>query len=591
MPRTLLRIIIGCLLASAIFLPPPSASAQLLGLFRRQQTTVRNGRYEMSNVLSSEHQRLTELQIELALLSDIATFPFEFYAQANGNTFELRGNVPNDFIRQRAMDLARRITVLRGIDGLKIQPKLNLQSTLRPTNLVQQEGIELIHKELGGQARHIGLEVRPNGMVVLSGHIDSVESKVEISKLLRQLPGCTAVLNELKIEPVMLDGQRMVRVTRNNMLFLPPSVLGQDQEGVIDDTPINVPETKKHRTIDQQIILPPPQQPTAPPPTPLRTSNLDAREGDLNLPAAVAMKPSKSPVKSTPEKIGDDWEVFAPSKLPVKWGRPSESLEAQAKDLEDNHSQPAEKAPQPASKQIPKPPQPKSKPAELEWTTQPAQPQDKLPVPIRYVGRADETSKTKATSTVCKKGRTSTRSSPNFAETRETTESALTRRRPGGSEESEPKSSVPTKDPVAKKDKEDSVKTPPSPPSTGLTMQSSRRWPSAYVTGPPPSKGRPGVIIFDEDPQGPPKSTSSPKQTSAVSTPARPIVVGELQRQIKSLCGRQARDVVATMQQDGTILVRIKVANRSIEDQLSRKILSLPEMTSPRVKLLMEIEQ
>jgi osmotically-inducible protein OsmY len=583
----LLRIV-GCLLASAIFLPTPSASAQLLGgLFRRPQTTVRNGRYEMSNMLSSEHQRLTELQVELALLSDIATFPFEFLAQANGNTFELKGNVPNDFIRQRAMDLARRTTVLRGIDGLRIQPKLSVQSTLRPTNVVQQEGIELLHKELGGQARHIGLEVRPNGMVVLSGHIDSVEGKVEISKLFRQLPGCTAVINELMIEPVMLDGQRMVRVTRNNMLLVPPSVLGQDQDAVIDETPIPVPENKKHQTIDQQIILPPPQKSTTPPLVPLRTSNLDAREVELHLPTAVAMKQPSTPAKSAPEKIGDDWESFAPSKLPVKWGNPSGSWEAQAKDLEAIHSPPAEKA-QTARKQTPKPPQPQSKPAELEWTTQPAQPQDKLPVPIRYVGRADESSKTKASSTASKKSRASTRSGPNFAETRETPESALAWRRPGGSEESEPKNSVPTKDLPQRTDNDVSTKTAPS---TGLTVQSSRRWPSAYVTGPPPSKGRPGVIVFDEDPPAPSKPKAQPNATPATSSTARPMAAAELQRQIKSLCGRQAREVVAAVQHDGTVLVRVKVANRSIEDQLSRKILSLPEMTSPRVKLLMEIEQ
>jgi len=67
-------------------------------------------------------------------------------------------------------------------------------------------------------------------------------------------------------------------------------------------------------------------------------------------------------------------------------------------------------------------------------------------------------------------------------------------------------------------------------------------------------------------------------------------VPAELQRQIQSLCGRQARDVVVAAQYDGSVLVRVKVANHAIEDQLSRKILALPEMQSWQVRLLIEIE-
>ncbi len=91
------------------------------------------------------------------------------------------------------------------------------------------------------------------------------------------------------------------------------------------------------------------------------------------------------------------------------------------------------------------------------------------------------------------------------------------------------------------------------------------------------------MIAFEE-------ALPPPKPEPTVIAKSRSLEPAELQRQIKSLCDRQAREVVAAVQKDGVILVRVKVANRSIEDQLSRKILSLPEMTSPRVRLMMEIE-
>lgn len=153
----------------------------------------------------------------------------------------------------------------------------------------------------------------------------------------------------------------------------------------------------------------------------------------------------------------------------------------------------------------------------------------------------------------------------------------MTWRRPGGSEESEPKSAPTTTEPRASAS--DSEKTPlPDVRS----LRSSRRWPPAYVTGPPPSQGRPGVISFEDD-------LPPPQPAPAVIATSRALAPADLQRQIKSICGRQAREVTAIAQKDGSVLVRVKVASRSIEEQLSRRILALPEMTSQKVRLMMEI--
>jgi osmotically-inducible protein OsmY len=529
MPRALPGVI-AVLLAIAVVVPAPRAPAQILGRFRRQQTPVQKGHYEIDAILSDEHQRLAEMKVELALLGDIATFPYEFAARANGKTLVLRGNVPNDMVRQRAMDLARSNTFLRGIDELRIQANLGVRSTLRPPGLVQQEGMELLLKELGAPAKNMSLEVRPNGVVVLTGHIDCMESKLEISRLFRRLPGCTAIINDLTVEPILLDGQRMVRVTRNNMLLVPPSALTVELG----------PATRAER---QRAVSPA----TAYAPTQTNNS-LAAQEGELSLPTApssqpgTAAKPASSLASQKGKDKKSDWALVTPSKLPVKWGHPAESWETQMSQLD---SEPA----RPQGKQLRLDPK-LSRPAQTVWT--------------------------RSFSEQSKPGSANDNSRSRVVVKQEAPEPAMTWRRPGGSEEAETKVAPAATEPPAPAS--DSEKAPAPAVSS---LSSSRRWPPAYVTGPPPSQGRLGVISFEDDP--PPNPAPAVIATSRALTPA------DLQRQIKSICGRQAREVTAITQKDGSILVRVKVADRSSEDQLSRRILALPEMSSQRVRLMMEI--
>ncbi len=581
MPRTLPGVL-GALLALAVVAPAPEASAQILSRLRRQQSPAQKSRYELDAITSDEHQRLAEMKVELALLSDIATFPYEFAARASGKTLKLHGNVPNEMVRQRAMDLARNSTFLRGIDTLTIQPNLSVRSSLLPPDVVQREGMELLQKEIGAAAKQMSLEARPNGVVVLRGNIDCVESKLEISRLFRRLPGCTAVINELTVEPVLLDGRRVVRVTHNNMLLVPPSALEQGTEPAPAITPERTP------TIDRQPAASPQPQQSTPAPVPLHTSSLKAHDGEWRLPDAAVMKQANSPIKFPTEKVGGDWEAFAPSKLPVKWSRPAENWETQAKGLETANSPPNTSTTQTARQQAATS-QPSPKSEKLVWTPQaPARPQTKQLQMDPTLSRPAPTVWTRSFPAQSEPTKEKSGSPPNVAVKRGSPEPAMTWHRPGGNEEAEPKSApaktepqVPAPNPTPLRS--ETPVSEKSPPQAIPPLRSSRRWPAAYVTGTPPSKGKSGVISLEDDP---PPARPAP----AVIATSRSAGPEDLQRQIKSLCGRQAREVVATVQKDGIVLVRVKVANRSIEDQLSRKILTLPEMSSQRVRLMMEIE-
>lgn len=572
--RRTLQSAVGVVLAIGAVLPalPASAQSTRQPLWYQSSSTqwnrsspIRKVQYEGAVVLHEGHSRLEEMKVELALLSDIATFPYYLGARAVGDSLAIRGFVPNEMVRQRVLEIARRSTFLTVTDELKAQKNLSLRPSLRPAETLQEEGMEMLRKKLGEPARQMTLTARPNGIVVLKGRIDSVESKVEISRLFRQLAGCFGIVNELIVEQVLRDGQRVVQVTRDGTMLVAPSALGLEPETI--STPSSIPavvkptplpetpnptyssdKTSSSSTATKPMVLPPPR-PTLPPPTPLPRRGLDAQDGELRLPNLSP--PANGQPKAAPEKQGTSLEALTPPQLPTKWSQPVTSGKSQG----ENRQAPS-------------------------TATTPAETQDKTPTvlssPIRWV----DTKKSASTTDSKKPNATasSKKSAPAiFAESHPKT-ADMSWHAPKGSEESQQEPTIATQKPEMPSR---STK-PPSP----ANVSASRRWPPAYeshASHSSESNGRPGLITFDDDPPAMPKAPVVP-MGSALS-----VIPSHLQRQVQSVCGRQAREVAVEVQRDGAILVKVKVPNPSVESQLTKKILAIPEMTSPKVRLMMDV--
>jgi len=148
----------------------------------------------------------------------------------------------------------------------------------------------------------------------------------------------------------------------------------------------------------------------------------------------------------------------------------------------------------------------------------------------------------------------------------------MTWKRPGGEEGSEPKTQPATKSAKGQPDA-------PAKPKPPASASQPHRWPPAYS---PKNEGQPGFIVFEDDP---PPSQPAP----ARSRPSPLVIPTQLQRQVQSICGRKASAVAVEAQRDGTMLVKVKIANVAVEDELTRKILALPEMTYPNVRLMMDV--
>ncbi|MCS6975897.1 MAG: BON domain-containing protein [Gemmatales bacterium] len=136
------------------------------------------------------------LAIEVELLADAATFPYHLKIVPSAQGVELRGYVPSALIRDRALAAARRVCPLPVADGLVVQRNMSLPlPTKLPKDLETQVRQKLAEVCPGSP---IEVKVNESGTVHLTGSVPTLQHKAECSRVLRKVPGVTAVRNHLE---------------------------------------------------------------------------------------------------------------------------------------------------------------------------------------------------------------------------------------------------------------------------------------------------------------------------------------------------------------------------------------------------------
>jgi osmotically-inducible protein OsmY len=174
-----------------------------------------SGPEEHVAVVSPAHRKLEEMKVELAWHADLATFSYKLDARIEHDHMEVRGYVPNEAIKEKALAIARKYTAFPVVDRLKLMPTLATRSVGRPAEEVKEEASQLLAEKLGGEARSFEIKTTGVGEVTLAGTVNSVEDKLAASHLLRQVRGCGCVINQLTVASVQRDGRMMTAITRD----------------------------------------------------------------------------------------------------------------------------------------------------------------------------------------------------------------------------------------------------------------------------------------------------------------------------------------------------------------------------------------
>jgi hypothetical protein len=181
--------------AGLTFLAP--AQAQLLN-FVGKAGQPGSKKPAASAPIDEELARLTEINVGLAWLADPLTFPCQLAAHVQDGALELRGFVPNEAVRSRAVKVARERSGLSVVSHLKLRPTTAPIWRRPPEEL--HAAIQLaLKKNFPKLAPDIGVLCRPFGQVILTGRVESMEEKLALSQSLRRVPGCSSVLNQLEV--------------------------------------------------------------------------------------------------------------------------------------------------------------------------------------------------------------------------------------------------------------------------------------------------------------------------------------------------------------------------------------------------------
>jgi len=140
-----------------------------------------------------------ELQLEVELLADPLTFPHAIKPQISQAGMEVHGRVPNVWIRDHALKLAKSICPVAVVDDMTVDPKMIVPI---PQSQSTSMGVEARHRLERSGVKLIGpveIKLSGNGQIGLSGQVGSMEDKLKMSRSLRALPGCTCVKNDLTV--------------------------------------------------------------------------------------------------------------------------------------------------------------------------------------------------------------------------------------------------------------------------------------------------------------------------------------------------------------------------------------------------------
>jgi hypothetical protein len=149
--------------------------------------------------LTESQARLEEGQVELAFLADPMLFAYGITAHVQGGSLEVRGFVPNEGVREQALRVATAQTGLHVIDRLRILPSLAGHGTVdKPENVCRAARV-LLETDFPGHGQGMEVQCDPRGHLTVSGRVASFEDKVLVSRKLRQVPGCSCVINQLAV--------------------------------------------------------------------------------------------------------------------------------------------------------------------------------------------------------------------------------------------------------------------------------------------------------------------------------------------------------------------------------------------------------
>jgi len=146
-------------------------------------------------VVKQHQAMLEEVKVELAWLADPATFPCRLGAFQEEENLKIRGFVPNEAVKMRAMEIAAQHTAMPLIDELRIYSNIPMPAVGVPVDSVLADAAQVLVKALGDKANPLELTASASGQIVVTGTLSTLADQLAVSRCLCGVHGCTSVKN------------------------------------------------------------------------------------------------------------------------------------------------------------------------------------------------------------------------------------------------------------------------------------------------------------------------------------------------------------------------------------------------------------
>jgi len=254
------------------------------------------GRSRLADPADAPRDHAEEMRVEMALMADPATFAYAIGARAVDGVVEVRGFAPNEAVKAKALEIAKGHTALQVQDGVKVMSSLAPHSSVGvPVDDVQREAAVLLVEALGEKAYEFHVQAKINGEVTLTGSVGSLKDKWTASRCLRQLHGCSCVLNQLKVDRAGKAADPEPAPVKAPEPVLPPPRIAPPTQAPVPPPPRIAPPTQAPST-------PPPAGPIISPPAEAKAAKSSPAAVDVlatpKLPPGWAAVPVKSPTPS-----------------------------------------------------------------------------------------------------------------------------------------------------------------------------------------------------------------------------------------------------------------------------------------------------
>ncbi|MFO0879416.1 MAG: BON domain-containing protein [Gemmataceae bacterium] len=159
------------------------------------------------NVTPSQ-ARLEAMKAEVALLGDPVTLKLPLTVAVDRDTLVLKGHVPDETARRRVLEVARQSCYLPVRDALTIPCPAPVDSVALRT-----ASRDTLVRHLGPAADRLVVTVQEGGQVKVEGDVSSVEQKLEVSRALRSVIGCSRIINCLSVHSGDVAGQPITLIS------------------------------------------------------------------------------------------------------------------------------------------------------------------------------------------------------------------------------------------------------------------------------------------------------------------------------------------------------------------------------------------